>query len=108
MIVAEGPTATKSTGIAKNAIPLKGQATESNGFNCTLGPSGYANPCTTVKAGAVRFERDVVDKTTGLPATVYLNVLAGAKPLLAEKVDRTDRASLTALPGGLTVSRYAP
>jgi len=107
-IIATDPTQTKSTGIAKNAIPLKGQATESNGFNCTLGRSGYANPCTTVKAGAVRFARDVVDKATGEPATVYLNVLAGAKPLLAEKVNGLDKVGLGALPGGLTVQRYAP
>jgi hypothetical protein len=108
VITAETPTDTKSTGLAKNAIPLKGQATESNGFNCTLGASGYANPCTTVKAGAVEFSRDVVDKTTGVPATIYVNVLAGAKPLLAEKVDESDRVSLGSLPGGLTVSRYSP
>jgi hypothetical protein len=108
VITAETPTDTKSTGLAKNAVPLKGQATESNGFNCTLGASGYANPCTTVKAGAVEFSRDVVDKTTGVPATLYVNVLAGAKPLLAEKVDESDRVSLGSLPGGLTVSRYAP
>jgi hypothetical protein len=108
VIVAETPTDTKSKGIAKNAVPLKGQATESNGFNCTLGASGYANPCTTVKAGAVEFSRDVVDKSTDAPATVYLNVLAGAKPLLAEKVDATDLVSLGALPGGLTVSRFTP
>ncbi len=108
VIVGEQPSSTKSTGIAKNAIPLKGQGTESNGFNCTLGPSGFANPCTTAKAGAVRFQRDVVDKATGDPATVYLNVLAGAKPLLAEKVNQSDRVHLTALPPGLTVTRYAP
>ena len=87
---------------------FKGQATESNGFNCTLGPSGFANPCTTVKAGAVRFQRDVVDQATGAPATVYLNVLAGAKPLLAEKVNNVDKVALGSLPGGLTVLRYSP
>jgi hypothetical protein len=106
VITAASPTDTKPLKFAKNAIPLKGQATESNGFNCTLGPSGYANPCTNVKAGAVRFVRDVVDPDTGAPATVYLNVLAGAKPLLAEKVRDSDRVSLGALPGGLTVARY--
>jgi hypothetical protein len=108
VIVATGPTKTKSTGKAKTAVPLKGQATESNGFNCTLGASGYANPCTSTKAGAVRFSDDVIEHDTGLPKTLYLNVLAGAKPLLAEKVDASDRVSLGALPGGLTVSRYAP
>jgi hypothetical protein len=109
VIVAETSTDTKSRGIAKNAIPLKGQATESNGFNCTLGASGYANPCTTVKAGSVAFIRDVVDKATGAPATVYLNVLAGAKPLLAEKGARDlDKVSLAPLPCGLSVWRYTP
>ena len=53
-------------------------------------------------------QRDVVDKRTGEPKTLYLNVLAGAKPLLAEKVDETDKVSLGSLPGGLTVSRYTP
>ena len=107
VITAKGPTDTDSRGIAKHAIPLKGQATESNGFNCTLGTSGFPNPCTTIKAGAVKFKRDVVDNDTGEPATIYLNVLAGAKPLLAEKVDEGDRVALGSLPDGLTVARYA-
>lgn len=102
------PTATTSDGLAKTSIPLRGQATESNGFNCTLGSSGFANPCTTVKAGATRISRDVIDETTGLPATLYLNVIASAKPLLAEKIDPNRQVTLGALPGGLTVIRYAP
>ncbi len=108
VITAKDPTATRSRGIAKRAIPLKGSATEANGFNCTLGRSGYMNPCTTVKAGAVRFDEDVVDRDTGEAKTIYLNVLAGAKPLLAEKVDESDHVALGSLPGGLTVARYSP
>jgi hypothetical protein len=108
VIVATDPAKTKSTGKAKTAIALKGQATESNGFNCTLGASGYANPCTTRKAGAAVFLEDVVENRTGAPKTLYLNVLAGAKPLLAEKVDETDRVSLAPAPGGLTVARFSP
>jgi hypothetical protein len=108
VILGQHPDDARSRGIAKHAIPLKGQGTESNGFNCTLGESGFANPCTTVKAGAVRFKRDVVDKDTGQPATIYLNVLGGAKALLAEQVQPGDRATLGALPNGLTVARYAP
>ena len=55
----------------------------------------------------MRFDRDVVDKRTGEPITLYLNVLAGAKPLLAEKgVNENDKVSLSAQPGGLTVWRY--
>ena len=40
-----------------------------------------------MKAGATRISRDVIDETTGQPATLYLNVLASAEPRLAEKVD---------------------
>ena len=100
VLMATDPTATTSEGLAKTSIPLRGQATESNGFNCTLGSSGFANPCTTVKAGATRISRDVIDETTGLPATLYLNVVASAKPLLAEKVDPARQVVLGALGTG--------
>jgi hypothetical protein len=94
---------------AKTAIRYRGQATESNGFDCTLGPSGYANPCITHKAGAIRFRRDLIERKTGQPVTLYLNVLAAAKPLLAEtKVKQVNKVSLAAQPGGLTVWRYQP
>jgi hypothetical protein len=108
VIMALDPTATESEGVAKSSIPLRGQATESNGFNCTLGASGFANPCTTVKSGATRISRDVIDETTGQPATLYLNVLASSEPKLAEKVDPSKQVALGALPGGLSVARYAP
>jgi hypothetical protein len=108
VILADSPTATESSGIAKPLIPFRGQATESNGFNCTLGPSGYANPCTVVKAGATRVSRDAIDPATGLPATLYLNVLVSAKPLLAERPDPSRHASVTPVGSGLVVDRYAP
>jgi hypothetical protein len=94
---------------AKTAIRYRGQATESNGFDCTLGPSGYANPCVTEKSGAIRIRRDVVQGRTGKPVTLYLNVLAAAKPLLAEtSVKRINTVSIAAQPDGLTIWRYQP
>jgi hypothetical protein len=108
VILADSPTATDSTGIAKSTIPLRGQATESNGFNCTLGRSGYANPCTVVKAGATRISRDAVDAATDLPATLYLNVLVSAKPLLAEKPDPSAHAAVSPSGQGFVVYRYTP
>jgi hypothetical protein len=107
VIVATGPKKTRATNKAETAVPLKGEATESNGFNCTLGPSGFANPCIARKSGAVRFKETVVEKRTGEPKTLYLNVLAGAKPLLAEKVRAVNRVSLASQPVGLTVWRYS-
>lgn len=106
VIVAETPTATESSGLARQSALFKGAATESNGFNCTLGASGYANPCTVVKAGATRITRDAVDEF-GLPATLYLNVVAASKPLLAEKIEGTPLISL-GHGSGLKVVRYTP
>ena len=106
VVVAETPTSTEPTGIAKGAAILRSDATEANGFNCTLGTSGYRNPCTVVKSGMTRFKQDVVD-AAGLPAPLYLNVVAAAKPLLAEKLKGAPRISI-APAGGLRVDRYTP
>ncbi len=110
VILAETPTATKAKGLAKRATAYKGQGTESNGFNCTLGPSGYANPCTTVKAGALQITRRFKTPAYGEePTTLYLNVLAGAKPLLAERKVTDDQVvSLGATDQGLIAARYGP
>jgi hypothetical protein len=109
VILATTPFKTHPHQRAKTAIRFRGQATESNGFDCTLGPSGYANPCVTRKTGAFRFRRDVVQRRTGQPVTLYLNVLAAAKPLLAEtKVKKVNTVWLAAYPSGLTIWRYPP
>lgn len=108
VILGETPTSTESTGPARSAAPLRGQITESNGFNCTLGASGFPNPCTVVKAGATEITRNVVDKETDLPITLYVNVIAAAKPLLAEKVTDDQQVSLAPRDPGLVVTRWAP
>ena len=80
---------------------------EGNGFNCTLGSSGFTNPCTVVKSGATRITRDVADTISG-PGTLYLNVVGAAKPLLAEKVKGAPRIPVSPIGAGLTVKRYTP
>jgi hypothetical protein len=107
VIVAEAPTATSPSGLARSAPQLRGLAAESNGFNCTQGRSGYPSPCDVAKAGAIRFIKDAVDPSTGLPATLYLNVVAAAKPLLARRVKGDERV-LAGTSTGLSVSRFTP
>jgi hypothetical protein len=107
VIVAESPTETGPKGLARSAVLLRGNATESNGFNCTQGPSGYPTPCDVFKAGAIRITRDAVDPDTGLPATLYLNLVAAAKPLLAKRV-KNDQRVLVGPSTGLTMSRFTP
>jgi hypothetical protein len=109
VILGETPTSAKSTGVAKRATDYKGQGTESNGFNCTLGSSGYPNPCTTVKSGALQITRKFKTAYGQDPTTLYLNVLAGAKPLLpGKKVTDDEVVSLGATDEGLIAARYGP
>ena len=109
VILGETPTSAKSTGLAKRATAYKGQGTESNGFNCTLGLSGYANPCTTIKAGALQITRKFKTVYGEEPTTLYLNVLAGAKPLLpGTKVTDDQTVALGATEQGLIAARYGP
>jgi hypothetical protein len=109
VILAETPTSAKSTGLAKRATAYKGQGTESNGFNCTLGSSGYPNPCTTTKAGALQITRKFKTDYGQEPTTLYLNTLAGAKPLLpGKKVTDDEVVSVGATGEGLIAARYGP
>ncbi len=104
VIVAEDPTSTDPTGLARSSVQLRGDATETNGFNCTQGPSGYPSPCASQKAGAIRITRDAVD-SSGVPATLYLNLVAAAKPLLPKAVKNAQQVGITPTTG-LTMIRY--
>jgi len=108
IIVAETPTSVEPTGVAKAASQLRGDLTESNGFNCTQGASGYATPCTTTKAGALRITRDALD-ANGQPVPLYVNLVASAKPLLypAQRLKRFHKVAVTPTTG-LRVLRYTP
>jgi hypothetical protein len=105
VIVADTPDSTKSSGIAKAVALLGGSATEHNGFNCTLGKSGYSTPCVVTKAGATRITADAVDDL-GQPVPLYLNLIGAAAPKLTESLQADDAVSLS--PGeGLRVLRFA-
>jgi hypothetical protein len=105
VIVSDDPASTDPSGLATNSVQFGGDATETNGFNCTQGPSGFPSPCTSVKAGAVRITQDVIDPATGAPGTLYLNLVGAAKPLLAKRVKRSQQVMISAA-GGLRVFRY--
>jgi hypothetical protein len=104
VIVADDPLSTRPSGIAKEVVRSNGNATEHNGFNCTLGASGYSNPCLVVKAGATRITRDAVDDQ-GQPIPLYVNVVAGASPKFPEGPGPFGSVSLSPA-GGLRVLRF--
>jgi hypothetical protein len=98
VIVAESPASTKPSGIAKKAALLTGHVTETNGFNCTLGRSGYASPCTVVKAGATQLIRNAVDRE-GEPVPLYVNLVSAVAPKLPETLEPDDVVSVTPAAG---------
>ena len=103
VIVAESPLSTKPSGIAKKVALFDGHATEVNGFNCTLGRSGYPSPCTVVKAGATRLERDAVDHGEEVP--LYVNLVSAATPKLTEGLEPDDVVNVSPS-SGLSVLRF--
>ena len=104
VIVADSPVSTKPSGIAKQVVLLTGHVTETNGFNCTLGRSGYASPCTVVKTGATQLTRNAVDGE-GEPTPLYVNLVSAAAPKLTVKVGPDDVVNATPS-AGLSVLRF--
>src|SRR5919106_655814 len=107
VILADSPIAGVTSELVKPIGQFRGAITETNGFNCTQGASGFRTPCTVEKAGAFRINQDAVDPTTGLPLTLYVNLVGSAKPLLypMQHVKKWHQVALSPV-GGLRVYRY--
>jgi hypothetical protein len=82
LILAESPDAVVPGEFSRRVGRHAGQITERNGFNCTLGPSGYESPCLSRKAGLLEVAHNSVDQL-GRPVTLYLNLVMAAAPKLA-------------------------
>ena len=104
-IVAEAPTSVESSGVAKSSSALRGEITESNGFNCTQGASGYATPCTTEKSGALQITRDAVD-ASGAPVSLYINLVASAKLIYPQQRLKRFHKVAVSPTGGMRVLRF--
>jgi hypothetical protein len=78
------------------------EVTETNGFNCTHGPSAYRDPCRTKKSGALRVRHTVV--RDGHRAPAYVNVVVAGKAKRASP-QPGDRLRVLAR-GSLAVRRY--
>jgi hypothetical protein len=104
VVIADSPISTKPSELAKEIVQFKGHGTESNGFNCTQGRSGYRSPCTVAKAGAIRIKRDPVDER-GQPVPLYVNVVSAAAPKLSVDAKPEDFVTVSPL-SGLRVLRF--
>ena len=91
---------------ARRIVPRGATATDTNGFNCTLGPSAFRSPCLTKKAGLALIKR-TPRRPGGGSRPLFVNLVSRGFP----KVHRTS-ASYPRLRvirgGGLTVTRLRP
>lgn len=85
IIVSSDPDGSRPTPLSKRAISGGGTVTQSNGFNCTRGPSAFRTPCTSRKSGIVRIRR-----TPRRP--LFVNLVSRTFPLIAQGSQRSQRS----------------
>ncbi len=83
IIVSTRPGSTRPSALARRAVSRTGTATETNGFNCTLGPSAFSSPCTGTKAGIARIQH-VPRGKTGKAKPLYVNLVSRGFPKLIQ------------------------
>jgi hypothetical protein len=103
VILAASRGASSSSPFAMRVSSSYGQFGETNGFNCTQGPSAYRSPCLSTKAGLIRIRR--APSRNGRPVPLYVNLICYVLPK-SDQPGRHDSASVLAH-GSLAVVRYA-
>ena len=69
--------------LTRRIVSRHGTATETNGFNCTIGPSAFRSPCTTRKMGLAVLERAPKD-SRGEPIPLFVNLVSRTFPKRAQ------------------------
>ncbi len=75
IVVATRPEARIPGPLTRRIVTRRGTATETNGFNCTVGPSAFRSPCVTRKAGLVVIKREPTDRR-GRERPLYVNLVS--------------------------------
>jgi len=83
IVVSTRKGATRPSGLTRRIVSRSGLATETTGFNCTLGPSAFQSPCLSIKAGMAEIERTPTNKR-GKPKPLYVNLVSRGFPKLAQ------------------------
>jgi hypothetical protein len=103
VVISTRPRAVHGDRFARRIVPRGATATDTNGFNCTLGPSAFRSPCLTKKAGLALIKR-TPRRPGGGSRPIFVNLVSRGFP----KVHPTS-ASYPRLRvlrgGGLTVTR---
>ena len=104
IVLATRPDARNAGPLTRRIATRRGTLTETNGFNCTIGPSAFRSPCTTKKAGLVMLQRAPTDRR-GEPRPLYVNLVSRTFPKLAQARRRAYPPAHVLRGGGLTVTR---
>ena len=83
IVIGTKPGATGPSRLSRRIVSRSGLATETTGFNCTIGSSAFQSPCVAVKSGLATIERPVKDKR-GRPVPLYVNLVSRGFPKLAQ------------------------
>ena len=103
VVVGTRPRAKRASTFARRIVPRHGTATETNGFNCTLGPSAFRSPCVTKKAGLALIRR-TPRRPGGGPRPLFVNLVSRGFPKPVQA--RLAYPPLRVIRGGeLTVTR---
>lgn len=103
IVIGTRPSATGPSRLSRRVVSRSGLATETTGFNCTIGSSAFQSPCRGVKSGQAVIEREPTDRR-GRPAPLYVNVVSRGFPKLAQSRASFPPARIVK-GGGLTVRR---
>ena len=83
VVVASRPAARIPSPPVRRIVRRRGTATDTNGFNCTIGASAFRSPCTTRKAGMATLKRAPRD-ARGRPRPLYVNLVSRTFPKRAQ------------------------
>lgn len=83
IVISTRRNGTRPSRLSRRIVSRSGLATETTGFNCTLGPSAFQSPCRGVKAGMAVIERAPTDKR-GHPKPLFVNLVSRGFPKLAQ------------------------
>lgn len=103
IVLATRPRARNPGPRMRRIATRRGTATETNGFNCTVGPSAFRSPCMTRKAGVIVVKRAPGGRR-GRPKPLYLNLVSRTFPKRAQARGSYPPARVLR-GGGLTVTR---
>jgi hypothetical protein len=83
IVISTRPNASRPSAPIRRSFSRAGLATETNGFNCTHGPSAFQSPCVARKAGMATVE-SLPRTRKGHPRPVYVNLVSRGFPKLAQ------------------------